>query len=112
MILLVLTIIYVVVILFRFTFPDDSDDIDDWSGDQRQFVPEKKTANGVKVVKWKTTYWLPVLEQDEGDYDDVESVSEDDSSIFQDTVRVWAYKGLKSEIISLKRRVRDTRPVE
>jgi len=55
-------------------------------------------------VVWKPPYWL--LDDDSEDYQVPEF--EDD----RDSARVYPYKGIKSEILSIRRTLRDTRPLE
>lgn len=85
-------------------------DTDDWNnyGELDQKVQQKQ--NRLKVVKWKSAYWITEEEQSDDNYDEVIGVTNYDSSNSH-IGRIWPYKGLQSEILSLKRSVRDTRPV-
>lgn len=107
-ILLTLVCFYVVLIILMrlISFDEDADELNN----DRGYFQQSRRRDGVKVVKWKTEYWLPDSGPDVEDYEDV-AVSNIDSPLL-DAVRVWAYKGLKSEILSLKRSVKDTRPIE
>lgn len=60
-----------------------------------------------RLVSWREAYWLN--EEVEDVYDEeLLPVIKNESQ--ENVVRIWPYKGLKSEIIPLKRSVPDTRP--
>lgn len=57
-----------------------------------------------KRVYWKQPYWIVEDDVMEGDYP-VEREQ-------PDGIRIYPYKGIKSEILSIRRTLRDTRPSE
>lgn len=72
----------------------------------------KRADGGVKLIRWKTDYWLPAGGYSPDYYDDEAVGYNNDDSLSTKAVRIWPYKGLKSEIKSIKRTVPDTRPPE
>lgn len=101
-ILVCLAFVYVVFIIFRLTSIDGEDTQYNFRG------ASKETVGKVGLIPWRTAYWLTDSE-DLGDYDEP-VVADEENAILSDGARIWPYKSLKSEIVSIQRNVRDTRP--
>lgn len=76
-----------------------------WIGEDGGDTP---TATDPQRVFWRQPYWL--LEDETNPDEETPEVIENE--ILNDGVRIYPYKSIKSEILSIRRRLKDTRPQE